>query len=231
LDEAMRRSIPVALAALALTLSLLSTGCTPPVPPQAAELSRAVGDRIAATQASHEAFLMEYFESSRARVEDFLQQRWIPEFLANFTADAELMELLSDSTLVGQRGDEERGAIVMDFATAAIKEIEAQRRSLLRPIDRLEREALKELRANYADLNAMNASVTSYIESVQKLSEARDAILYRLDLLEARDQAVRDAAALNDEISRILEGADEAEGIYRRLQDLVDEFGPRPQED
>jgi hypothetical protein len=208
---------------LAGALLALNLGaCTPSVPPAATELSRAVGDRIAATQASHEAFVTEYFASSRARVEDFLQQRWIPEFLANYTEDAQLMTLLTDSTLVGHTGDEERGSIVLDFATSAIEEIEAQRRTLLDPIDRLERQTLKELRGSYADLVAMNASVTSYLESTQKLSDAQDDVLRRLNLLEARDRSLRDAASLHDQIESILDRADEADALYERLREFLD---------
>jgi hypothetical protein len=45
-------------------------------------------------QASHEAFVQEYFRLSRDRVEDFLLNRWVPQFLVNFVRDAQLMTLL-----------------------------------------------------------------------------------------------------------------------------------------
>jgi len=222
----MKRPARRSLSALAFVLLVTIVACTPPVPPQATELSRAVGERIAATQASHEAFVTEYFASSRARIDDFLRQEWIPEFLANFTADAELTKLLTDSTLVGRAGDEERGAIVLDFATAAMDEIEVQRRSLLRPVDRLERQTLKELRASYDDLIAMNASVTSYIESTQNLSEAQGNVLRRLDLLEVRDRALDDATDLHDRIEGILDRAEEAQDLFDQLQDFLDQLAP-----
>src|SRR2546423_5298800 len=66
------------------------------IPPQAVILSRTVGERLPDLQASHEAFVSAYFQLSRARVEDFLDQRWIPTFLGNFVHDADLMQKLEN---------------------------------------------------------------------------------------------------------------------------------------
>ncbi len=225
----MRRSLGPAWILAGLTLGPIA--CTPPVPPQSVALSEAVGERISVTQASHEAFLAQYFASSRARVEDFLQQRWIPRFLANFTADSQLMEALTDSALVGPSADQERGALVLDFASAAIAEIEDQRRSLLRPIDRLEREALAELRASYADLQAMNASITAYLASTQKISETQDDVLRRLHLLQSRDAALEKAVRLSDRIDRVLDAAGEIETIHAQLQRVVSDLDLGPGEE
>ena len=204
--------------AIAIALGGAGGGCTPQVPPQTVELSRAIGERVSANQASHEAFVAEYFASSRGRVEDFLQHRWIPEFLATFTRDAELMSLLEDPSL----GDDERGQIVLEFAEAAVVEIERRRRELLAPLDALEAEALRELRAGYTDLHAMNVSVTGYLESIHEVSEMQEDVLRRLRLQRARDDALEQVTEVNRVLERTLEGAGEAEEILRRVRDLFD---------
>lgn len=217
---------PLALVA-ALVLGGMAGGCTPQVPPQTVELSRAIGERISANQASHEAFVAEYFASSRGRVEDFLQHRWIPEFLATFTRDAELMELLEDESL----GDDERGQIVLEYAEAAVVEIERRRRELLGPLDALEAEALRELRANYAQLHAMNVSVTGYLESIHEVSEMREDVLRRLRLQRARDHALERVTEVNRVLEQALEGAGEAEDILQRIRDLLERRHDSPVEE
>jgi hypothetical protein len=64
------------------------------VPKESVELSMAVGEGIKGMQVSHEAFVQEYFRLSRDRVEDFLVNRWLPEFLETFVRDSKIMEML-----------------------------------------------------------------------------------------------------------------------------------------
>ena len=81
------------IAALLLATSAMTSSCVR-VLPQAVILSRTVGERLPDIQASHEAFVSAYFEVYRQRVQDFLDERWIPTFLGNFVADSQLMEKL-----------------------------------------------------------------------------------------------------------------------------------------
>ncbi len=80
----------VSLAALAIAGL---PGCAS-VSPESVELSVVVGERITDMQVVHEALVQEYFRLSRERVEDFLNNRWMPQFLENFVRDASIMDLL-----------------------------------------------------------------------------------------------------------------------------------------
>ncbi|UCF20193.1 MAG: hypothetical protein JSU87_01935 [Gemmatimonadota bacterium] len=77
-----------ALAALALQ------ACAS-VPPESVELSVVIGERITDMQVAHEALVQEYFRISRERVEDFLDNRWMPHFLGDFVRRAGLMDSLA----------------------------------------------------------------------------------------------------------------------------------------
>src|SRR3954469_569520 len=82
-------------AALLIFFALAFSSCVR-VPPQAVVLSRTVGERLPDLQASHEAFVSAYFDVARQRVDDFLDQRWIPTFLGKFVQDADLMQKLEN---------------------------------------------------------------------------------------------------------------------------------------
>lgn len=81
-------------SALTLAVTFLLAACAS-VPPEAVELSQVAGRRVADAQASHEALAAAYFDLSRQRIEDFIDQRWTPRFLATFVADANLMDDLA----------------------------------------------------------------------------------------------------------------------------------------
>src|SRR3954467_6479052 len=81
--------------ALLMVCCMPFNGCIK-IPAQAVVLSRTVGERLPDLQASHEAFVTAYFDVARQRLEDFLDQRWIPTFLGKFVQDADLVQKLEN---------------------------------------------------------------------------------------------------------------------------------------
>ena len=210
-----RASFRRALAATSGAVLLAAApGCVS-VPQETAELSQFVGQRLVQIEASHERFVRAYFRLSRERVEEFLETRWVPEFLETFVVEADLAGELSAPGLT----DAERGRITLDFATVALEQIRLQRRQLLDPLNRLEAEAVRELRAAYAELSQAQGTLTAFIQSTHGLTVEQDAVLRRLELLEARDRVLDDAARLSEEIVRLTERGEDVEEILRRLRE------------
>ena len=242
-----RRRISLLLALAVLIAQLSGTGCAK-VPPQAVVLSSTVGERIADMQASHEAFVSAYFRVSRERMEDFLTERWIPVFLGNYVREAGLMDKLEtaepfneedrerlvaeleragiegeDQRRVMQAlgralGDPQRGALMLQFSQAAIGEIERKRKSLIDPLNELERRSLDELRKSYAQLREAQSTVTGHLSSVQKVTEAQDQTLERLGLLRQRDLIIDTAIQTNEGIMGILDAGKDAATTLKELE-------------
>ena len=233
---------------LLIPLALL-VGCSASVPPEAVDLSKAVGERISATQASHEAFVTEYFAASRARIEDFIRWRWTPEFLETFVRDSKVADMLiqphpfdeddlarlqeefsasgvarpQDAIAAAERalGDRARGETILQFAEAAWDQIDAKRRELVDPLNGMEAEALKQLRANYSELSAMNGTITGHLQSVVEVHEMQNDVLHRLDLLDERDAALERVTSTNRAVERVLSGAQKADEIVGKLKSLL----------
>ena len=246
--------LSVGVASLFTMISCLSfSGCAR-VPPQAVILSRTVGERLPDLQASHEAFVSAYFEVSRKRVDDFLDQRWIPTFLGNFVRDANLVQklenvepLTSDQNTQLQAklqesgisaadqikvlravnsafGDPDRGKLVLLFSERALKEIETKRKSLLNPIDEQERQTLEELRKVYAQVEQAQGTVTAHLSSIQKVSEEQDQVLARLGLLKERDAIVEKALQTNQTIMEIIDSGKDAAKTVEELQEFTNKL-------
>lgn len=239
------------IGTMTLVVAMLGTACAS-IPREAVELSNVVGTRIATLQVGHEALLAEYFRLSRDRIDDFLMQRWVPQFLENFVADADLLGKLTSVEPLGddrvaslvqelQRrgvegdaatvavaavqsafGDGERGQIVLEFAEAATTEIETRRSSLFAPLERTERAAMKELRGIYAELIAAQNSVTAHLTSIHEVQVQQDAILSRLGLLQERDRALDQAISINERIVGIIDSGEEVTEILKQLGEAVE---------
>lgn len=247
------RASTAASAVLIVFLGLATSGCAK-VPPQAVVLSRTVGERIADVQASHEAFLRGYFQLTRKRIEDFLADRWIPTFLDNFVKGSDLMNKLvnvqpltevqltnlkarleaagvspADQAKVlhvvnSTLGDPDRGKLVLQFSEAALKQIELKRKSLLSPVDELERQALDELRKTYAELQQAQSTVTAHLSSIQQVTAEQDKVLERLGLLRKRDAIVESAINLNQQVMGILDAGKDGEKTITDLSAFLEKF-------
>lgn len=228
-----------------------STACAS-IPREAIELSEVASRRVADTQAAHETLVQSYFQLSRDRIEDFLQYRWTPAFLATFVSDAGLMDSLLNPSVLSEAqrqrlrrdlarmvslrdqpldrtieavnsafADPERGQIVLEFAEAAIRQIERQRRELLVPIDSLERLLLNELRANYAEMMGIQSAISAYLRSAHDVQAGQEEVLRRLNLLRARDRLVADAITLNESVVTMTDQAGEAEHVLRTIREKL----------
>jgi len=236
-------------ALLALTLTACAT-----VSPQAVTLSEVVSQRVSAMQASHEAFVRGYFDQSRQRIEDFLVERWIPDFLERFVADATgggegLLDVLQNVTPFDdgelQRlnsalqvhgisdpaaaitaaaealGGGEQGEAVLQFAQAALGQIEQKRRALLVPLDDLERRTLQELQAAYAQIQQAQSSVTAHLSSLAKVQGEQDQLLERVHLLEKRDHLLDRAIAVNESVTGVLEAGQNVAETLMTLEETL----------
>lgn len=242
--------------AMLVIVCVLSTSACVKVPAQAVVLSRTVGERLPDLQASHEKFVSAYFQLSRERVDDFLDQRWIPTFLGNFVVESKLMDQLENVSpltpaqnaqlkarleqagitggdqdkvfraVSNALGDPDRGQLVLLFSESALKKIEAKKKALISPIDDQERKVLAELRNVYAQLQQAQSTVTAHLSSVQKVTEEQDQVLQRLGLLKTRDEVVEKAIDTNQQIMGIINAGQEAGETLDKLERFIDTLGP-----
>jgi hypothetical protein len=71
------------LAALAISIVCLSLCACVSAPKQTVELADVVSQQIAQMQASHEKFVKLYYDGLRSDVDQFMQDKWTPQFLSN----------------------------------------------------------------------------------------------------------------------------------------------------
>lgn len=249
-DRQRRRMRELTWCALAFPLLLITgLGCAT-VPRESVELSVMVGQRVTAMQESHEKFIAAYFLVCRERIDDFLREQWLPEFMERFVrestilADLDHPEFLSaeDKARLQQEfltiglsggpepavraveralGDGERGACMLEFAEAALASYAARRAELMSPLDSLQAEALHATRAAYAELQVMQSTVTAHLQSVHDVSAAEDRILAQLGVLEERDRTLEQVAALSDRVRATLVQVESAERKVEHLRQVL----------
>jgi hypothetical protein len=181
----------------------LIIGCAT-IPSEAPQLSAQLGTRISTLEASHKRLLADFFNEKRRRVDEFIQEEWIPLF-AN--------ELFSNPTIAGHwdgvvRSQEmgDRVKFILVAGSKLQKRINAKRLELIQPLDELERKITLGLKSEYDQMRAINNTLTSFLLSASKVEEARRRYLELVgisekeidDFISETDQAINELAGVGE---------------------------------
>jgi hypothetical protein len=115
-------------------------------------------------------------------------------------------------------GRAQLGLVMIGFSQEALAQIAKQRSAMVDPIDQQEQLVLTNLRTAYAQLQAEQATVKAYLTSVVNVTQAQDAVLQRVGVLDQRNAALNAAAVASADAARLLSDAKGAEAFITKLQ-------------
>ena len=174
---------------------LLILGCAT-IPSEAPQLSAQLGTRISAVEASHKRLLADFFNEKRRRVDEFIQEEWIPLFAKELFSDPAIAETWDE--VVRSQQTEDRVKFILMVGPRLQKKINAKRLELIHPLDELERTIASRLKNEYDQMRAINNTLTSFLVSASKVEETRRRYLEMVgisekkidDFINETDQAV-----------------------------------------
>jgi hypothetical protein len=199
-------------AAISLFLCMFVAACAT-VPEETVVLSREQGRTLAELQRSHESFVHLYFSESRARIRDFIQNRWAPVFMETFIEESGVMPLLDEP---------DRGEVLLSFTQAAVTEIRGQETALLSQVDALETTAMNEIRASYTQARMMNEAVTAHLASIRDVQSAREDLLRRVDPSNVLDSGLQSVLSTVDKVRGIIDRAEDVKSSLSDLKTVLD---------
>lgn len=149
-----------------LLLSFLFCGCAS-VPKETVMLSGEIGNMIQSAKESHYALLVEYEQERRGRIDDYMQNTWIPIFIRKMATDGDLWGKTCDI-----KNSAEATIELQDFVQAAALQIANRRKTLTDALDSAMTELRESLRTHYDTIERANRVVTNNIRSVRANDEA-----------------------------------------------------------
>lgn len=162
-------------------LVALLTGCAS-IPPEAPELSGQLGTRISAIEAAHTRLLEQFFAEKRRRVDDFVQEVWVPTFAAEFFGDAKVDEVWRE--VVASKDPKDRLKFITLVGPRLQEKINKKRLELVKPLEDLEREVKSKLKIDYDQARSINNTLTSFLQSASKIEENRKRYLELIGISE-----------------------------------------------
>jgi len=207
------------LAALALVLG----GCAT-IPPEAPELSAQLGTRLDALQAAHRRLLADFFNEKRHRVDDFIQDTWMPLFAKDFFSEPKIAGMWDQ--VVASKDSADRTHFLALVGPKLQAKINAKRLELIQPLDQLENEVALKLAAEYDQARSINSTVTAFLQSAAKADANRRRAIAMVGLPDEKVDSLlgeaSDAVSLLAQTSETVESAVQLSEDYKtNVQQII----------
>ena len=164
-----------------IVLTLLMLGCAS-IPSEAPELSVQIGNRVSAIEDANITLLQRFFSQKRQDIDRFIEDEWVPEFANSFFSNTKIANVWD--TVVKNNDKKQRLGFIMKTGPKLQDMINKKRTELIAPLDDLERRIEKQLRTEYAQVRAMNNSITSFLLSASAVAENRNRYLGMMGITE-----------------------------------------------
>lgn len=208
---------------MAVFLMMLLPACTT-VPKEVVQMSYLVGEDIAALEQSYRALVAEHYKGLRAERERYLQNRWIPAYLADWIATGRLVELAQGRIVWSPekrafiapsitRASQELLESVLAWSEAAIADIEDKRSSLAAPLDKEEKVLLASVEEAFTRIRQGNAAVTAHLNSIRRVQEVEGDFLKALGIKDLREQIIKTLANSSERARESLEAVQSADKL------------------
>jgi hypothetical protein len=227
---------------LVCALALVAAACGERIPAQAPELSAQLGLEIQVVRRSHVAAVRQIFRLERDEVNRYFMEVWLPSFASKYFQSPEIAEarqwtlqcptLKADELLAAERNagrrihcEAELLQLITRSAPALQQALEQNRRVILAPLDELEQALIQRIEEKYAEVAAINNSLTTFLTSAADVVKARDRYLAKVGVADEKiDQIVGRVSTLVDDYLEKARGVEASAGEARAFADKAKEL-------
>lgn len=198
-------------------VGLLCAGCAS-IPPEAPELSAQLGSRISAVESAHRRLLADFFNEKRRRVDEFVQETWVPLFAKNFFDDPKIAAVWQQ--VVASSDPNDRLKFITMVGPKLQEKINAKRTELIQPLDQLEQEIALKLQAEYDQMQSINGTLTAFLQSASKVEENRKRYLEMIGVNDNKVSSVLGQA--ENAVSELVQATDSIEAKTQQAEAFRD---------
>lgn len=215
------------LRRISLTLAAALLSACASVPPEAPELSAQLGVRISAIEAAHNRLLEQYFAEKQRRVDEFIQDVWVPVFATEFFGDPKIEAVWKQ--VVASTDPQDRLRFITIVGPALQAKINRKRLELIKPLEDLHRQVQARLKLDYDQARAINNTLTSFLQSASKVEANRKRYLDMLGIgdqqvdkfIDETDQAV---SGLVDKTQALQDKEHNAEAYLGKIKQVIEKL-------
>jgi hypothetical protein len=222
---------------LIIITALVFSSCVT-IPRETVTLSKTIGKDLQALNRSHRNSVEIYYKKIKDDINHLINDNYAPSVI-HYVLKGELEKYRDgDSSIFrtieiaghGEGKQESENAIreMQDFLIAAWEQIEAERTELLDPILKQEAEIVFSIDQAYKNVIYANATITGYLESVQKVKETQKEALALIGLAGVDTITVNTLANLSEQVSNAISEAEKidmySESAFNQFKAVTDKI-------
>ena len=197
------------------------------VPKESVELSETLGMSIQETQRTHVALLKSFFDEKRDKIDNYLNEVWVPEFANQFYSIPAVQDKWNEICSSGDA--QEMSKFTIEVGVRIQKKINDKRDEMIAPLDEAEKLLEEELLAHYSKLQVSNTILTNYLASAANIKDKQVQILNMLGVNEKEYRNTLDAAygfmgEINNKVDILDEGKEETQDYLDTINALIQQL-------
>ena len=202
--------------------AILFVGCAS-IPPEAPELSMELGKRISSIEEANIKLLHKYFEQKREKVDEFIQEEWVPEFANNIFSTPRVANAWN--IIVQENSKQDRLKLLITLGPKLQAMINKKRLEMIAPLDQLEQAIEQKIRQEYVQAKSINNSITGLLASVSKVSENRNRYLSMIGVSDEKigkiiDETDAAVASLLKKSKNLPEKVEKANNFLQKIKKI-----------
>jgi hypothetical protein len=188
------------------------------IPKAAPDLSIELGKQIRELESNHKYFVNKFFDEKRKRVDEFIEEEWLPLFAKNFFKDPVIKGTFEQ---VINLPEDERPKELFNYliytGPKLQQKLNDKRREMIAPLDDLQKQIEDQLTLKYDNAQTVNNSITNFLSSASKVEENRDRYLSVLGINQSSINKYIDQT--DSVLNSLVQKANIVEGVSNTLTD------------
>ena len=178
----MKPLTPKIIQYLIIGLFFSITSCVS-IPKAAPDLSLELGKQVRSLEVNHKLFVQKFFDEKRKRVDEFIEEEWLPLFARNFFQDSMVWAVYVEITnLPDGEKQEELLNFILNTGPRLQEKLNTKRQEMIQPLDDLQQEIEDQLTLQYNEIQTLNNSLTNFLSSASKVEQNRETYLQALGI-------------------------------------------------
>ena len=204
---------------LVLAIAVVCAGCAT-IPAEAPELSAQLGGRISALEVAHVRAVEKFFAERRSRVDEFIQETWVPTFAKEFFEDKDIDDMWKQ--VVASKDPNDRLQFIVIIGPRLQKKINEKRLELMKPLEELEREVKSKLKIEYDQARSINNALTAFLQSASKVEDNRKRYLEMVGIADMQVDKFIDET--DEAVSQLVSKAKSASSAVDKGKDYLNKI-------
>ena len=213
-----------ALVRTASVFALLVISACATVAPETVKLSSAEGQDLLALKKSHDFYLNQYYDRVEADANRAIDTQYTPALIST-ALSGKSGAMLTQQLQAGKSGGA-AATKAIEFMEHFVADVErnvaAERQKFIAPMEEARHSALGNIDTAYANLSGANATITAYLESLNKLHEADNELLAKVGLPDLQDKAASEIANVSNDIGSIDSKAQSGQETLEQLKSKIE---------